>query len=565
MSEEELYETGEVVAADEVGDEAAGVLGAREGGVEEEEDECDPAKMTRDEYEACELEFVKNAVRKIEEKNSAEKAWDHDVASKEAVRDLIDIVRGFLMKRKLVCYGGTAINNILPKEAQFYNYDIEIPDYDFYSKDSVKDATDLADIFYSKGYEEVEAKAGAHFGTIKVFVNYLAIADLSQIPQSLFDNLQKHAVIKEGIHYCPPDFLRMNIYAELCRPMNEIARWQKIYKRFLTLNKHYPIVEKEGDKDDDEKNCKEWLSVDLHHSHKDSPLKDAVAVAIEIARKVFVREGLVFIGGYALSKYDAAFQEKSKSALVDFTQKFIFIDVLAEKVQETADLVLEKLASAFRELNVDRKFVAQVKLVHHAANMDLFPESVEIFLSSFRIAHIYHANHCYSFNTIKDEASGLALNIASIDTMIYFYFLFYYMDKPYYDKKRLVCMSHYLMRLTQQKSLSMKEGVFARFTRACYGKDHSLESMKIGKKRKYKDLVKQKDSAEYKLNFFSYRPHQEFLKKQARRGRGKATTRRGRRGRRGRRRSSTAKKSRRRSRRQRQTTSKNRKFRNWKR
>ena len=307
--------------------------------------------------------------------------------------------------------------------------------------------------------------------------------------------------------------------------------------------------------------------MDSHRGHKDSPLKDAVAVAIEIARKVFVQEGLVFIGGYALSKYDAAFQERSKSALVDFTQKFIFIDVLAaDKVQETASLVVEKITSAFREMNLDRKYIAQIKLVHHEANMDLFPESVEIFLSTFRVAHIYHANHCYSFNAIKDDVSGLSVNIASIDTMIYFYFMFYYMDKPYYDKKRLVCMSHYLMRLTQEKSLSMKEGVFARFTHSCYGKDHSLESMKIGKKRKYKDLSMQKESAEYKLNFFSYRPHQERLKKSRHRT-NKTTTKKGRRrGRRDsiRRRTTTSKKKRRRGRNSRKRGRRG-KLRSWKR
>ena len=79
-----------------------------------------------------------------------------------------------------------AINNILPKKDQFYNKDIEIPDYDFFSPNALKDAKDLADIYVDAGFTEVEAKAGQHFGTYKVFVNFVGIADITSIPKELF-------------------------------------------------------------------------------------------------------------------------------------------------------------------------------------------------------------------------------------------------------------------------------------------------------------------------------------------------------------------------------------------
>ncbi len=56
------------------------------------------------------------------------------------ITELIDIVESILKKKKRVCYGGTAINNILPKEDQFYNKELEIPDYDLFSPDPIKDA-----------------------------------------------------------------------------------------------------------------------------------------------------------------------------------------------------------------------------------------------------------------------------------------------------------------------------------------------------------------------------------------------------------------------------------------
>ena len=36
----------------------------------------------------------------------------------------------------------------LPLEDQFYDKDIEIPDYDFYSPNALDDAKELADIYY---------------------------------------------------------------------------------------------------------------------------------------------------------------------------------------------------------------------------------------------------------------------------------------------------------------------------------------------------------------------------------------------------------------------------------
>ena len=52
--------------------------------------------------------------------------------SSPELKTIIDIVESFLKTKKNICYGGTAINNILPKQDQFYDRNIEIPDYDFF-------------------------------------------------------------------------------------------------------------------------------------------------------------------------------------------------------------------------------------------------------------------------------------------------------------------------------------------------------------------------------------------------------------------------------------------------
>ena len=85
---------------------------------------------------------------------------------------IIEIVEDFLSDKKRICYGGTAINNILPIHDQFYDKSAELPDYDFFSPDPLKDATDLADIYFKNGFSEVSAQSGMHPGTYKVCLLY---------------------------------------------------------------------------------------------------------------------------------------------------------------------------------------------------------------------------------------------------------------------------------------------------------------------------------------------------------------------------------------------------------
>ena len=64
------------------------------------------------------------------------------------------VVEKFIRDKHLICYGGTAINNILPVEDQFYNKNVEIPDYDFFTPYAMEYAEKLANIYYKAGYQK---------------------------------------------------------------------------------------------------------------------------------------------------------------------------------------------------------------------------------------------------------------------------------------------------------------------------------------------------------------------------------------------------------------------------
>lgn len=193
-------------------------------------------------FEEKELEILRETVDLVE-KRKGEK-----IIQDPKIQKVISIVEKFIADKKLVCYGGTAINNILPEDAQFYNKDIELPDYDFYSDNALDCAKELADIYYKAGYEDVEAKSGVHHGTYKVFVNFTGIADITQMEPALFKAISRDAIIKQGIRYAPPDFLRMAMYLELSRPDGDVSRWEKVQKRLTLLNTHYPLKGYDCDK-----------------------------------------------------------------------------------------------------------------------------------------------------------------------------------------------------------------------------------------------------------------------------------------------------------------------------
>ena len=160
-------------------------------------------------FEELELTILRQAVDKIGKKKGKK------IIDNPEVKDIIEIVEQFLKTKKRICYGGTAINNILPLEDQFYDKSIELPDYDFFSPEPLKDAKKLADIYYKKGFQEVEAKSGVHEGTFKVFVNFLPVADITYSPDILYKKINKESITIDGIKYCSPNFLRMSMYLEV--------------------------------------------------------------------------------------------------------------------------------------------------------------------------------------------------------------------------------------------------------------------------------------------------------------------------------------------------------------
>jgi Poly(A) polymerase catalytic subunit len=382
---------------------------------------------------------------------------DRQNASNPAIKKLLEIVHKFIQQHRLLCYGGTAINLLLPKQDQFYDPKYDIPDYDFFSEIPQVHAMKLADRIAKAGYKSVEVKPGSHMGTFKVFADYIGVADITYLNNSLFRKLWDKRVEKQGIAIVPPNFLRMSMYLELSRPKGDVSRWTKVYTRLLLLNKHYHLSDK-CNKDD-----RLVLSGD----------------AKEKIEHIIKTKKAVILGFNAASLHQ---RHNSWEYPVDLL-------VTPEKRQEVVE-ALHKIVDGVKN--------------EHTAYAEIIPPHTDISKHGKVYARVFETSACHSFH---ETTSGL--RIASIPTLLQFFFAMMYADeytKDVLSEDRLLCVAQYLMDLAHE---SEKRRYKLLTPIECIGHQESLIDLKKDKSELYSKLNKRKSSREYLKYFFSYVPTEQ--------------------------------------------------------
>lgn len=427
-------------------------------------------------YDNEELKILRKAV------DDATEIVGKKLVQSETIKNIIEILEDFLRKNKILCYGGTAINNILPEQDRFYNKNIEIPDYDFFSPRAKDLAINLANIYYNRGFHEVEAKSGIHSGTYKVYVNFIPIADITYLDKNLFNSIYKTSIKINSINYCPPNFLRMSMFLELSRPMGDVSRWEKVLKRLSLLNKNYPLIGK---------SCKQEFQREFEG---DTENKSKI---FNIAKNSFINQGLVFFGSYAFSLYNKYMKSKwNEKEIPDF-------DVISIEPLTSAKILKEQLIyEGFDNISIIRK----------KAIGEYTSDHFEVIVDNDVIAFIYKADACHNYNIIK--VNGKKIKVASIDTILSFYLVFIYANRPYYDLNRLLCMAEFLFKV-QLKNRLQQNGLLKRFSVECFGKQKSMEDIREEKAKIYTKIKSgeiKKNSKLYEMNFFRYIPKDNYVK-----------------------------------------------------
>jgi hypothetical protein len=390
----------------------------------------------------------------------AQEQIDKEAASDPDVKKMIKIVREFIETHRVMCYGGTAINNLLPPEDQFYDYSTEIPDYDFFSETPQLHAAKLADRLVNAGFKSVEVKPGVHLGTFKVFANYIGVADVSHMEVTMFKKLWDEKITKDKISYVSPNFLRMAMYLELSRPKGDVSRWKKVYGRLQKLNKNHPMTCPAGA----EKITDEFV---------DDTVRDEI-------RDVLVKDNLVLLGFNG-----SMVQEKTP-------RKWMLpLDILVtpEKRQE----VSKKILGIFKKHE-------SVKTREFPEFEELMPARTDIRNSKNVLVRLYETTACHSYH---ETPSGL--RVASIPTLLQFFLSALYAPKEFLEaqpEQRFLCTAEHLVNLANSTSRRYK--ILTPLT--CIGKQKNLVTMRAERSEIYNKLKDNRESREFLELFFSYVP-----------------------------------------------------------
>ena len=293
----------------------------------------------------------------------------------------------------------------------------------------------------------------------------------------LYKTVLRDSIKINGIYYAPPNFLRMAVYTELSRPKGDISRWEKVYKRLVLLNKHYPLKNPK---------CNSIKFIrDFEGKSEDS------SIIYDTIKDTMIDLGVIFIGGFASSLYGKYMPKEQQQ----FIKKVPDFDVIAEDPKTVMTILKERLSTeGFKNIRIYKKpGVGEIIPIHY-----------EVVVDEDTVCFIYDSVACYSYNIIKIGHN--IIKVASIDTMLNFFLAFLYADRPYYDHDRIICMAQYLFYVQAKNRLEQK-GLLKRFSINCYGNNReTLDTIRSIKAEKFKELKNKKGSKEYDEYFLRYTP-----------------------------------------------------------
>lgn len=385
--------------------------------------------------------------------DKASKRIKYAAAHDEEIIRALAIVNDFIKKKKRVCYGGTAMNAILPDSEKFYDPEMDLPDYDFYTPAAEKDVKDLVDMLNAAGFKDVYHKIGIHEGTQKVLVNFVPIADVSQIDPELFAVLYRRSIAKDGIHYTDDNILRMMMYLELSRPKGAVDRWPKVFERLQLINKHFPI-----------RGCT-------------APLPLPVPIPFETRKKVLeyvIEWKRVLCNGPTIQLYKQGI----------YKRKAIF------RIQEGGAPVFTSPDPKIDALALKKELGEKITMHRHSPRGEIVPERIEVQKDGKTVCVIVQEIACHSYNAFP-TTDGRIIHIGSLEFLVTLYLSLSIFTTNAEDLlgKSILCQVAAFIKLLNV-NYRAKKSQFPPFALECRGHQTRYESLlreKVKRTRKERD------------------------------------------------------------------------------
>ncbi|MCW5953131.1 MAG: hypothetical protein KIT69_12825, partial [Propionibacteriaceae bacterium] len=102
------------------------------------------------------------------------------------VYSALDIVRDFIIEKRLILSGGTGLDYLLRERGDFLYDKRRIPDYDFLSPNHLEDSCELASKLHELEYVNVNVVNALHISSRRVRCNFYSVADITYCPENIF-------------------------------------------------------------------------------------------------------------------------------------------------------------------------------------------------------------------------------------------------------------------------------------------------------------------------------------------------------------------------------------------
>ncbi len=384
--------------------------------------------------------LLDNITKAVEE---ASEIRDTEAAKNPTVIMAIQVVEKFLQKSRCVCYGGIAINAHLPDSLKFYDFTKVLPDYDFYSMNPKKDVALLVKMLHDAGLPNIHSNEGLHEGTTKVFVDFVGVADITYMPSFLYNTILENSMILNGIHYVDADFLRMGMYLELSRPRGDVDRWKKVYLRLLYLNKAKPPSFK-GCRN----KFKNVISKSLHS---------------ELCA-YFSKHDNIYAGSELQRVYKTPQRKNIKWVFTGNSPVLAFSKNPFMQIEEVGEIC-------------NKYYSTRVNIIKYNAIYDIVPPIAVCKAGNTFLCALVGEGACISYNTL-DIVEDIQLRVASLDSLIYLYYLLSYVSKlDGILPQTALCFASKLTQISIHTRDRDSTGKYPAFAITCSGHQTSKQSL----------------------------------------------------------------------------------------
>lgn len=371
-------------------------------------------------------------------------------------KDFFEIALRVLKKYPVLLYGGTAINEVLPKKFKIYKED-ELPDVDIFCKasDYEKISEEILKTFEKQGYKLTTIKEALHKNTYKVMVEGLQLIDISVIDTEMFRILSKGKQPSHlGVPIVSVDYLKYSLHLILSQSL-DAHRWPKVFQRLVRLYETHPLS----------LTC--TLSTEDYYL-EDIP-KDLVGKVKEYAYNMkMVGFGWDVIQHYLKEDDTIPGSVKDKFYHPTFSHPIHYFVVPGGDVW--------KEAYGFQKYLQDK----DVKIVR-GNRLPFLPEHVILTYKGDKWIYLFQSVNCSSYMEYKKSY------VFSIHSMIQYLYLLYFGTQ----EEDIYCVIQILVLLQINNSLSKKK-LFQQFVLQCHGYQKGLVTLR---KERFARILKNKNQS----------------------------------------------------------------------